>query len=431
MGFIGFRPQFISPFWVLMLVSLVLLGCNRQRKINLEEKVSSSLDSVDFQFDHSKSFKITYANLGKEELSVWHWVAGGLNYFNVETMLASVIDSAMTETEKAFALWRFVSESGFHYSYPYNHNLKDNLDPVSLVTFPYFLCGEKSGILANLAHQAGLKTRVITMDGHIVTEIFCDGSWSMFDADENVVFVTSSRKPFAIAQLSALPDLICKENIIKSVDDKFTGFKHYQTYMKGYKPDSKWISEDFLIRNYFGKSMGIKLFPSDSISFELIESSYFKRFVHRRYKFETYGFIYRHIQESQVKIQNGKETVYLFEDTIPYYIKSILITKPIGVPIEAYLTVQNRVSGKLDTVAKGKVGGKEVMEAKFNAPSDSCIYYSYQLVSKNCDLNETSRIGIKIGFEFNQLVFPYSEAKQIVVNKVGGGELVIHAEAFQ
>ena len=431
MGFIGFRTCFSLPFWVLMLVFLVLLGCNRQRNINLRVKVSSTLDSLDFQFDHSKSFKITYSNSGKEELLVWHWVAGGLNYLNVQSMLESVIDSTMTETEKAFAIWRFVSESGFHYSYPYNHKLMDNLDPVSLVTFPYFLCGEKSGILANLAHQAGLISRVITMDGHIVTEIFCEGSWSMFDADENVVFVNSHKKPYSIAQLSAQSALICQENSIKSVDDKFTGFKHYQTYMKGYKPNSKWISEDFLIRNYMGRSMGLKLFPSDSISFELIESSYFKRVVHKRYKFETYGFIYRHIQESQVKIQNRKEKVYLFEDTIPYYIKSILITKPIGLPIEAYLTVQNRVSGKCDTVAKGYVGGRKVIEVKFNAPSDSCIYYSYQLVSKNCDLNETSRIGIKIGFEFNQLVFPFAEAKPIVVKKEGAGELVIQAEAFQ
>lgn len=431
MDLIGFRLHFFQSLLALLLSSLFIVGCHRKGNINFVKKVSSPMDSLVVPFDHSKSSKITYINSSDGVLSVWHKIEGGPNFFNVKTMLESVIDSTMSETEKAFALWHFVSENGFHYSYPYNHKLMDNLDPISLVTFPYFLCGEKSGILANLAHQAGLKTRVITMDGHIVTEIFCNGSWSMFDADENVVFVTSSNKPYSVAQLSARPRLICEENVIKSVDDKFTGFKHYRTYLKGYSPNSKWISNYFLIKKYLKRSMGLKLFPLDSISFELNESSFLKRFLNKRYLFETQGFIYRHIHASQLKIQNENKSDYLFEDTIPFYIKSIVIAKRLGTSIKAYLTVQNRVTERWDTVAAGNIGGKEVIKATFNAPSDSCINYSYRLGIKNCDSTEIGRIGIRIEFEFNQLVFPYSKAKTIVVNKEGEGVLVIQAEGYQ
>jgi hypothetical protein len=425
----GFYSRSLSCFSAIGFLTtiIVLFGaCNRQEHLNL--KITSALDSFSFPIQNSKYIKVTYSNTGQNSFIVWHWALGEPNFLNAKTMLASILDSTLSETKLAYALWRFASKSGFHYSYPYNHKLKDNLDPISLVTFPYFLCGEKSGILANLANLAGLKSRVITMDGHIVTEIFCDGSWSMFDADENVVFVNQSMKPYSIAQLAINPKLICRENVLKSVEDKFTGFSNYKTYMEGYQPNERWINESYLIEHYTARSMGVKLFPIDSISFELNEAILFKRLFNKRYKYESKGVLYRQIHKEQIKTQGEDNSIIFFEDTIPYYIKSILVAKPFGSPIEAFMVVQNRITQKFDTVATGKLNQKNELVTKFNAPSDSCIYYSYRLGIKGCTPNEINQIRIKIEFEFNQLVFPYSKEKTILVSKEGGGELKVHAE---
>jgi hypothetical protein len=407
---------------VLAIFLSLLNACNTNERVSEVHIVTQHSDTIMPRIITPSQLEITYFNKSDLTILFWHRSLNHADYLNAFSMIYSVVDSTMTETERAFALWRFVSESGFHYPYSYNHSLTDNIDPISLVTFPCFLCGEKAGILANLAHLAGLNSRVITMRGHIVTEILCDGSWSMFDADENVTFLSAIGKPYSVAELSFNPDLICKENILMGVDERFIGYRNYRRYMIGYKPDSTWINESFIIENYQAKSMMFKLNPSDSIQFLLSKPSLYKHLFFKRYNYEAEGYLHRNILLDRLQQKSKNKMVYAFEDTLPFFIKTLSVDYNKSEIVDAWIDVTNRISGKSETVAKGKLGGNNTMQVSFNAPSDSCIHYDYKLTIVSADRLK-GNVNVKIGFVFNPLVFPYTKSGPIVIEKQGTGEL--------
>src|ERR1051325_1672082 len=172
------------------------------KHVLLEKTLTAAADTLVCHQTDGKTLEYEFENTGDSPLKFWFKQTAGVNYFDEETILSSVIQDRMTDEQKAFALWRFISNAAFHYDFPYNHHLPDNTGPLALATFPYLMCGEKAFILANFAHLTCLPSRVINRDGHVVPEIFYDNGWHMFDADENVVFFNSVGKVADIATLS-------------------------------------------------------------------------------------------------------------------------------------------------------------------------------------------------------------------------------------
>lgn len=124
---------------------LWLTGCqtNTPKKVLFNQLITGTdnrhYDSI--AVDKPTFFTFTNGSADKA-VTFWFYQQAGINYHHAGTMLASVLTPNMTDEEKALAIWKLVAGSGHHYEYDYNHQLPDHVDPISLVTFPHFMCGE-------------------------------------------------------------------------------------------------------------------------------------------------------------------------------------------------------------------------------------------------------------------------------------------------
>lgn len=94
--------------------------------------------------------------------------------------------SAMSDAEKARAIWDFQRHHRFHAT---TGDLEVR-DPVKMFNvYGYSLCGDNAMVLADLWRSVGLKTRRGFPMGHCVAEVWYEGAWHMMDADGSVVFL--------------------------------------------------------------------------------------------------------------------------------------------------------------------------------------------------------------------------------------------------
>jgi hypothetical protein len=90
-----------------------------------------------------------------------------------------------------------------------NRRARDIQDPDVLLRGGHSaLCGDVSFILMRLAGMAGIPTRHVLLDGHIVMEARHDGSWHAFDPDLEVVVRDEAGVVLSAETLARRPDIV-------------------------------------------------------------------------------------------------------------------------------------------------------------------------------------------------------------------------------
>lgn len=97
--------------------------------------------------------------------------------------------SIENELERARSLWRFVAENRYHFV-PVTEESEEYDVIKYLSVYGYGFCDDTAGTLSKLAEMAGLRARtwVIGEGRHVVSEIYANGKWRMFDADRGICF---------------------------------------------------------------------------------------------------------------------------------------------------------------------------------------------------------------------------------------------------
>ncbi len=328
--------------------------------------------------------------------------SGDIDYRNAKTMLAGILAGAMNDEEKAIRIWRFVSRIGYHADYDYNHQLPDHVDPISIVTFPYFMCGEKAGLIVNLATLTGMQAHSVGMDGHVVAEVKYNGSWHMFDADENCVY-RQNGNIVSVADLHHDLSLVSAEHIDYSLRDNYHGFSHYQDYLKKYVP--RWIDTTSRIHPYTFPNTDLTLYPEDEIHYTLTPTSWWYRLWHKRGRYRPQGTMWRKLHASQSNVLLVNNTAVL-RDTLPYYATKLSIYATKKMDTKVYVLYQNRVTGQSEKIYLGSLSRKSQLTQEFKAPVESDIYYQYQILFDGIKADELGNLVIERQFEFNTLTFP-------------------------
>ncbi|MBE0435427.1 MAG: hypothetical protein IBX56_06430 [Methylomicrobium sp.] len=70
------------------------------------------------------------------------------------------------------------------------------------------LCSEHAYLLEVLAESAGIRTRHVGLNGHVVMEAWYDDDWHMFDPDLEVVPMLEDGKILSVERLSQEPELV-------------------------------------------------------------------------------------------------------------------------------------------------------------------------------------------------------------------------------
>lgn len=126
---------------------------------------------------------------------------------SAQDILEAVFKGKNTDPEKAVALWDFVKTARQHY-YPSQQG-DETEDPVKLANiYGYGYCDDAATALAWLATAAGYQARVWDLNGHVVPELFYDGSWHMLDPDEEVYYFDDQGRIASVEWLAAHPETI-------------------------------------------------------------------------------------------------------------------------------------------------------------------------------------------------------------------------------
>lgn len=352
-------------------------------------------------------------NSETEPVSFGFYKKNGINYRDASTMLASVIDKKMSDEQKAIAIWKLAALSGFSYAFDYDHFLQDNVDPIALVTFPYFLCGEKAGIVANLALLTSLPAHRVSLAGHVVAEIKYNGAWHLFDADENCIFRDSSGNILSVEHLAKHPEWISEPNMELLIKNNFFRFNRYKKYLEYYEPG--WIDTTFIIHNYSFPNSAITLYPQDEVEFNLIPTSVITRSLNPRYLFDTQGILKRKMNTTHSNTSRANDTLFLFGEVFPYYVTELEVSSQTPANVNVYLKYQNRETLKTEKEYLGNLNKQTSLIKKFNAPSKSDIYYRYQLEFENLSANSIEGIVLQHKFEFNSLTFPLHQSGDKII----------------
>ena len=360
-----------------------------------------------------KNFSVQIQNNSEEAISFWMHTKDQVNYRNTSTMLNSILDEGMSDKEKAIQIWKLSYESSFHHPFPYNHYLPDNYHPNALLTFPYTLCGEKAGIITNLAKQAKLTTRVVSLNEHIVPEVYYNNAWHMFDADKGIYFLNEDKEVAGVEDLVNQMDLVNSDNIIKCNQDVIFKLKEYQKMLKDV--EIKYLSSDssFSLPIYPLKNMDIHLAPGDKLVYYFHQTSQLNQWVYPRYIFKGVGYF-----EREILLKDFREKTY--QESIPYIIKRIEIS---GDHSEVLLQVKNRITEEIEQSSLGKLQANKILDKSFNGPSESDLYYSYQLIFNAEEVDIDQKITVRTYFNFNALTSPFSQEKPIVFEWFEGNQL--------
>lgn len=114
----------------------------------------------------------------------------GIRWDDANAMMeTSGIRAIADETDRAIAIWRFVSEHRYHTS-PVTEGSEEHDSVKFFSCYGYGLCDDAAQAVAGLAKLCGLEARIWGLSGniHVVPEIFASGRWILLDADFAVYF---------------------------------------------------------------------------------------------------------------------------------------------------------------------------------------------------------------------------------------------------
>ncbi|RMG40013.1 MAG: hypothetical protein D6719_12200 [Candidatus Dadabacteria bacterium] len=89
----------------------------------------------------------------------------------------------LPEKERAYQLYSFIKKH-HHHSTPLYDSFQFHHTARYLSTFGSGYCDDAATAIAYAARELGLKARTWWLTGHVVSEIFYNNSWHLFDADE-------------------------------------------------------------------------------------------------------------------------------------------------------------------------------------------------------------------------------------------------------
>lgn len=125
---------------------------------------------------------------------------------DVDSVLESMQLENLSDLERALKLWDFVSRARYPYKPPTEG--EEEHDPLRLFTsYGYGYCDDSATALVSLADRLGIPGRVWGLEGHVVSELFVDGKWRMFDPDFGFTFVRAENSSDIVGVTELVSDI--------------------------------------------------------------------------------------------------------------------------------------------------------------------------------------------------------------------------------
>ncbi len=157
-----------------------------------------------------ENLEIRIENLG--DLSVINpriTANGKYNWYTLEDMVAEITSGCTTEKEKAMAIFSFVVNNTYWWTYPKD---KTSLNPVRYFNiYGYHICSMAAGQVVSLCRAAGLDARVWELWGHTVAEAHWNGAWHHLDPSAGIWYLKDDNRTIAsVADLQEHPEWVAR-----------------------------------------------------------------------------------------------------------------------------------------------------------------------------------------------------------------------------
>lgn len=135
---------------------------------------------------------------------------GQTNMMSTETILEDIHEED-TDRQKAQMIWEFICDNFVH-SMPGLEEAVVVVSPAkSFSVYGYGFCDDAASVEMALWEAAGLKARLWNLKGHVVSEVYYDGGWHMYDADFKEYFVNSQGRVIGVKDIIAHPEILNRQ----------------------------------------------------------------------------------------------------------------------------------------------------------------------------------------------------------------------------
>jgi len=101
--------------------------------------------------------------------------------YDLDNLLNTTLKGANTPEEKAQRLWQLVQRY-MYAAHPAHEDARLHDPLVMFRNYGYGYCDDFAWNLASLWREIGLNSRVWGLSGHVVSEVYYDGGWHLYDA---------------------------------------------------------------------------------------------------------------------------------------------------------------------------------------------------------------------------------------------------------
>lgn len=366
-----------SLCYILVVLFGVLASCNKPNPLRtyiskpaIDTVVYVSLPSVD---DLTK-LDATLSNNSNKPVT-FYLTPKQYDFGSYAALLNSIVDSSDSDKQKADKILNFLfvftdhSQSAMHERLPH--------DPLRLVnSFQSGLCDDRNTALSKLFAMAGLQARVYHLGGHVVSEVYYDSAWHMYDADWGTVFtangeaqdVTYIGKHTDIIKLDDRYGYVVREWIAPAVLKRVYG-------STGNNYVNEWFGN--IVLNYKNE---LTLNPGDKLQIHS-EKQFSKQML--RAMFGKYAVVDTRHWATLKRTINMEKDYHLHAEQSPYAITQVSISNAAAndKPVVVYYSYNDTT-----WIFKGLIGGGSgnITFAPTNANGEEVVFeYKLKLVSEN------------------------------------------------
>jgi len=184
--------------------------------------------------------------------------ADGVDATDIRSLVASITKGCKSDQEKVIALWAYITRN------PYYHWCEPREDPeatteqgvvVDPITvfnvYGTIICYQVVDVLGTMAETAGIRARTRSVPGHMINEMYYDGTWHFFDAQHDCASYFTADDGKTIISLAEL----CKDAGKYIRNPKFPSKPHYRFDKYGGK-FWPWESKEYVIKKFYPPRVG-------------------------------------------------------------------------------------------------------------------------------------------------------------------------------
>lgn len=189
------------------IILLFLVSCSQNTKIELPKEqffrfdLSGDYNSVVLSNNSNKPLRFVFS-LNEKFPFTSNNITNEINTISLEQNISDHI-----------AAWKFVIDNTYSSTPLTNENWQHH--PLFFLnSVGGGFCDDKASVLAQLWQDLGYQARIVNLGGHVVSEVYTENKWQMFDPDKKIFFCDSNSRIFSVKELETTFHYYSPEEIL-------------------------------------------------------------------------------------------------------------------------------------------------------------------------------------------------------------------------